>query len=136
MALELLTPKWPLEQIESVYAYAYEFYCRGHYKESSELFRLLTVAEARNRKHWMGLGASLQLLKEYEPALEAYSAAAFLDEQEKDPFALIHAAECLKALDELPRALQLLSGAAKIAGKDPKYEKLLEQIELLEEAWR
>ena len=56
MALEALKPKWPLDRIESVYAYAYEFYRTGHYNQSKDLFRLLTVVGPKIKSIGLVLG--------------------------------------------------------------------------------
>ena len=46
--------------------------------EAAGHFRFLTMADIRSYRHWMGLGAALQMSKEYQKAIEAYEVAASL----------------------------------------------------------
>lgn len=126
---------WEKEEIDSVYSCAYTFYQQGHYLEASEIFSYLVVLDSLDFKNWMGLGASFQMQKKYEKALEAYSAAAVLEKTETDPLPHIHAAECLHALEEKERALLALNSAEAIATNQPKYRKLIEQLSLIKQAW-
>lgn len=126
---------WEREEIDLVYSYAYTVYQQGHYLEASEIFSFLVVLDSFGVKNWMGLGASFQMQKKYEKALEAYTAAAVLEKTETDPLPHVHAAECLHALDEKERALLALNSAEEIAGNQPKYRKLIEQLFLIKQAW-
>lgn len=136
MSATLFEPLWPAEKIEDAYSFAYEFYRQGFYKEARELFSFLTIADMGSLRHWMGLGATLQMEKNHEGALRAYSLAIILEESETDPFPHVHAAECLYSLERVEEALQLLDNAEKIAAKDSKYKKLSIQITLLKMTWR
>lgn len=135
MPLEI-APHWPLEKIEEAYLYAYVFYEKGHYEESSQIFSLLTCVSTANPTYWMGLGASLQMLKRYEEAIDAYAAAAVLEDSDSDPFPHLHAAECFYSLKINEKALQALESAEIIAKNEPKYQKLCTQINLLKSVWR
>lgn len=128
--------RWPQDKIEEAYLYAYTFYEKGHYKESCQIFSLLTCVEISSVRHWMGLGASLQMLKRFEEALNAYIMAATFEESESDPFPHLHAAECLHSLNQKEKALQALRSAEIIAKDQPKYQKLCSQIALLQSVWR
>ncbi|KAF3363094.1 Low calcium response locus protein H [Chlamydiales bacterium STE3] len=130
-----MSKPWPTENPEAIYAYAYQFYLNGHYQEAQSLFSLLTIMGTKNVQHWLGLGASLQMQKKYDQALEAYGAAALVDIQETNPFPHFYAAECLLSLNQVKRALQALESASTIAFKDKKYIQLNSQINLIKSAW-
>lgn len=125
----------PIQEPDAIYAIAYEFYSHGHYKEASSLFSHLVIQETKNVSYWMGLGASLQMQKEYLKALDAYTAAAILEVEERDPLPHFYAAQCLIVLKDVKSALQALESASTIASKDSKYEQLLIQINLIKDAW-
>lgn len=118
------------EGIESLYAFGYGFYQSGNYEKAMHFFRFLTLIDIGNRKHWMGLGASYQMLKQYERALQAYGQAALLDEQ--DPYTHWHAAECFLAINNLEQAKEALTSTELTAKRHPqKYKNLLDRLQLL-----
>src|SRR5262245_31055472 len=80
------------ESIEALYHIAYTQYKQGKYEDAVGVFRFLTLNDTRSRKHWMGLGASLQMQKKYNEAIEAYELAAALDPT--DPHVHIYASDC------------------------------------------
>lgn len=128
--------KFDDETIEGIYSFAYSYYENGWYKEAENLFRLLVALRIRNYHYWKGLGATLQMLKKYEEAVEAYSWAAITDQSISDPYPHFHAAECFHTMGEFTRGLKALYSAKTIAKKQGTYYALLQQIELLQKTWR
>ena len=125
-------PKLTPETLEAFYGFGYGLYESGQYENAMHYFRFLTLTDTQNRKHWMGLGASYQMLKEYERALQCYGYAALLDEN--DPNAHFHAAECFFANNQVEPGNQALSSAKTVALREPeKYRALLARIELINE---
>jgi type III secretion system low calcium response chaperone LcrH/SycD len=122
--------------IETLYSMAYTYYKQGMYEEAVAHFRVLTMADASSPKHWIGLGASLQMLKRFEKALEAYEFAACLNPG--DPHIHIHAADCLFGLGLAKEALFALSCAERAIKMDKMTERdknLLAHIALIRKAW-
>ncbi len=117
---------------EEIYALAYRLYENGKYDEAGQLFRLLTFADLTASKHWMGLGAAYQMLKEYEEAAAAYAAAALTDAN--NPYAPLHGAECLLELGKWEGALDALLNAEKLTTQIQKHKELLPRIVLLRDA--
>jgi type III secretion system low calcium response chaperone LcrH/SycD len=116
--------------IEALYAFGYGFYQSGNYEKAMHFFRFLTLIDIGNRKHWMGLGAAYQMLKQYERALQAYGQAALLDES--DPYTHWHAAECFLAINNYEQAKEALTSTELTAKKYPqKHKRLLTRLQLL-----
>jgi type III secretion system low calcium response chaperone LcrH/SycD len=119
--------------LQGLYAIAYNFYENGKYREAVHYFRVLSNIDAPTRKHWMGLGASLHMLKDYEKALAAYSIAALLDNQ--DPYVHIHAADCCFALEQKERGMKALDAAELVIKMNKNDQKLISQLALIRQAW-
>lgn len=124
-----------LEDVKQYYDTAYRFYSAGKYSDAEEVFVLLTVLDTMNMDHWMGLGAAQQMQKKYKDAVDAYSAAALLDTDEKNPLPHLHAAECLWETTEMKKASLALKSALIIAEKDKKHHALVEKLQLLNKRW-
>lgn len=131
---ETMKPQFSGQSLEALYHFAYTHYKQGKYEDAVALFRFLTVTDTHTRKHWMGLGASLQMQRNYGEAIKAYELAAALDAA--DPYVHIYAAECffaqrltkdgLFALDCAERALKL---------QKEQDQNLLAHIKLMRRAW-
>ena len=122
--------------VEALYAFAYSNYKIGKYHDTATLFRLLTGLRVRDSRFWKGLGSALQMLKNFEEAVEAYSWAAFLDEEQADPHPHFHAAECLHTLGQVGRGIKALDAAKIVASKNErKYMNLLQKIAFFRDAW-
>lgn len=120
---------------EGAYAYAWHHYESARYEEAYDLFVLLAALRTRDKKIWMGLGASAQMLKRYGEATEAYSVAAHLDEELTDPYPHFHAAECFFTLGDIKNAWRALESARKIAGQIEGEELLKSRISMLRKSW-
>lgn len=122
------------ERAETVYLLAFELYQKGEYAKAATLFGGLVLARRNDFRFWMGLGASHQMLKHYNKAINAYQFA--LQSKPEHPMAYFHTAECLWNQNKSKEALELLNTAEKKALKDKKqYENFLDQITLLKEGW-
>jgi type III secretion system low calcium response chaperone LcrH/SycD len=130
--LDQVTPFTP-ETLDSMYSIAYTLYEQGKYDHSASVFRILALLEVDNRKHWMGLGASLKMLKHYDEALKSYAFAAVLDES--DPLAHFHAAECFLAQGNVEKALTALDSAETVSDGHACYQNLRQEISMLRQIW-
>ncbi len=121
--------------VETLYHIAYMHYRQGKYGDAAGLFRFLTMHDIRNSKHWMGLGASLQMLRKYSEALQAYQLAASLNAL--DPRVHIYAADCFFALDYRKEGLDALACAEQAIKQQKTPDKnLLTHVSLMKTAWK
>ena len=122
------------EQAEAIYLLAFELYQKKEYAKAATLFGGLVLSRKQEFKFWLGLGASHQMLRHYNKALNAYQFAEQI--QPEHPMPHFHSAECLWNQSKPKEALTLLKGAEKRALKDKKkYENFIDQISLLKEGW-
>lgn len=133
-AYDMLSKDGPLQntfkissiEMEQLYNDAYKQYKSGNNSEAMRLFHLLIILNPSQRKYWMGLGASLQLLKKYEDAARCYAIVSFMDAC--NPYPHYHAFECLSALGHKAEAKNALEVAEKYASTSPFYVNLLTKI--------
>ena len=97
------------ERLEAVYSVAHTLYGNGKFEDAATMFRFLCLMEHAEERYWMGLGATEQMLGNYEKALEAYAQATLLDID--DPRPQIQAGYCLIKLELFEGATQALEGA-------------------------
>jgi secretion system chaperone SscA len=118
---------------EELYCCAYHFYENGKYAEAVDFFKILTQMDSESVSYWVGLGASQQMLKNYNEALLAYSTALILNQ--KDPIVYLYAANCCFALKHIAEGLKALDVAESIAADKPEHEALLSEVAILKEVW-
>jgi len=73
------------DEIESLYAQAYQNFQSGKHQQAEGYFRLLCLFDHVNKKNWIGLGACLQALTRYEEAVDVYSHLRFIDLSDPEP---------------------------------------------------
>ncbi|ADI38323.1 SycD/LcrH family type III secretion system chaperone [Waddlia chondrophila] len=123
-------PEFSRDTIEALYSFGYGFYQSAKYDQSIHFFRFLTLVDSNTSKHWMGLGAALQMSKQYHHAIQCFGYAAVLTPG--NPLAPFHAAECFLSLGEHDRAAAVFDAAERIAKEKPHhYQKLLTRISLM-----
>ena len=108
------------EQMEGIYALAYNLYDQSLYEEAHNIFTFLCLYDHLETKYWLALGACRQMLKRYQAAIDAFSMAALLDEE--NPAVPLHAAECYLALDNLDGAEQGAEAARWLAEKHSGHD--------------
>lgn len=127
-------PLFTPEAIESMYGMAHQMYSSGNFEQASHVFRVLTFLDATKKRNWMGLGASLQMLKQYGEAVDMYGIAGLMEEN--DPYIHFHAAECLFLMGEKEKGRIALNSAEMMAEKQKnKDHALISQLELFRQAW-
>lgn len=123
-------PEFSQNTIEALYSFGYGFYQNAKYDQSAHFFRFLTLIDGNNPNHWMGLGAALQMSKEYHHAIQCFGYAAVLNPE--NPLAPFHAGECFLSLGEDQNAMEVFKAAELVANKNPsKYKKILTRISLM-----
>lgn len=128
-----LTP----ESVRTLFQLACLCFKQGKLTEAAGHFTLLTMTEPKNYNYWIWLGTTLQKMKNYEKAIEAYEVAAALNPA--DPKLHMHAADCLFGLGNTKQALFALDCAERAikSVKESKQDKnLLAHISLMKKAWK
>lgn len=110
------------QQMEGLYAQAYNFYQTGRYKESIQIFRLLIMLNANDIKYSMGLGACLHMMKDYKNAAQTYTLCSILDAN--DPIPYYHMSDCFLGMKDPYSAIVALEMAIKRAGDRPEFKTL------------
>ena len=129
-AEEPISPKkLSQEDVELLYAMAFGLYEGGDYTGAKPLFRQLVVSKPLTQKHWVGLASTLQMEKNYEEALTAWSMAALMERNDPSPH--FHAAECLFSMGQTDEARKALNEVKKRT----EEKELLGKVSTLEEAW-
>jgi len=110
------------EQMEAIYSVAYNLYHAGKYADAVQVFSWLGIFNPFVSKYWVGLGASLQMVKDFEKALNAYAVAAITSTPE-DPVPHIHAGECYLGMGNVEEAMKAFRMAADFAKNKPEHSK-------------
>ena len=121
-------------KIDEIHAMAYIYYKNKRYQEADAHFRLLVLAYPKNSQYWKGLGAALQMKKNYKEAINCYQCAQNLLEEHRDPYLEIHTADCYFALNETDSALKAL-GEAKLLAKELGDKKVLSHVAFIRSRW-
>lgn len=122
------------EQITEIHALAYQLYSQSHYQEAADLYRILALARPIEAKFWKGFGASLQMLKEFEEALNCYANCQRLNGSKPDPLLYVHAADCHFALNQVEEGLAALEAAKAWASK-PNKQPILAHVAFMKKQW-
>lgn len=120
------------EDISLLYSLGFNLYDQGDYEQAKTIFQRLVVARPHEKKFWMALGASFQMLELYEDALTAWAMTSFL--QDEDPLPHFHAAECLLCIGKYDEVHKALDDAKKRLSFHHN-EALMKKIESLENTW-
>ena len=121
------------DEVESIYAVGYNLASVGKYEDAVKLFRGLVMLDHLEKKHWYGLGAVYQQLRDFEKASQAYRVCLFLDFF--DPKPALHCAECYLALGDEATALGLLDVIEENAVR-PEFKAEAEAADYLVRARR
>ena len=103
-------------ELEAVYSLAFGYYQTGRYDEALKLFQFLVLFDHLNQKYWMGLGATQQVLKDYQAAVTSYGYCSFLNLENPKP--QLHAAECFLAMGDKRNAASSLEALDAYCPKD------------------
>lgn len=122
------------EKVKEIYALAYLLYSDRHFQEASHFFRNLILARPAEPKYWKGLGACLQMLKEYDEAIDCYTSAQILKGKEADPYIYLHTADCYFALKDVQEAFKAIKTAEQLAKKNHN-QQILGHVKLMHELW-
>lgn len=116
-----------------LYTTGYGLYKNGKYSDARDFFRFITLSDPTDRRSWIGLGASYQMMKLYKESIECYSVAAM--QNPNDPYVHLYAAECFHYLGEKTRSVATLDSAISIAESTQASKDLVAKIKYLRGRW-
>ncbi|MGN0915849.1 MAG: SycD/LcrH family type III secretion system chaperone [Succinivibrio sp.] len=108
------------EQLESLYALAYQNYSVKSYNDAKNIFRALCLYDHSQQRFYMGLAASQQGLGEFAEAAQSYSFACLISGL-KDPKPMYYAAICLLKSGKKNDAITALE-SIEIMGREGNAE--------------
>ncbi len=117
------------EHMKALYSLAYTRYSIAQYEDSEKIFILLCLLEHKQKRNWVGLGASRQMNKNYIGAVYAYMQASHMDQA--SPAVWVYLAECLLELHQISEAEAALRQASDRCGSMPEHEKFRQKIQFL-----
>lgn len=107
------------------YGASYKLFEHQRFEDASNAFLFLATLNPYNYDYWVGLGMSLQMLGDYELAIDAYEMAAIC--QVDNPVPYFYLAKCLFAIHDRESALQALDLAVEYSSEHAEYSEMLIQ---------
>ncbi|AZC90109.1 type III secretion system translocator chaperone SicA [Pseudomonas carnis] len=90
------------EQMDSLYAFAHDFYEQGRLDDAEKFFHFLCIYDFYNAQYWMGLAAVHQLKQNYQKAVDLYAVAFAQGKQDYRP--MLYTGQCQLALGKAGKA--------------------------------
>lgn len=90
------------DQMDSLYAFAYEFYEQGRLDEAEKFFHFLCIYDFYSAQYWMGLAAVHQLKQNYQKAVDLYAVAFAQGKHDYRP--MLYTGQCQLALGKAGKA--------------------------------
>lgn len=121
----------PDEMMNSIYAYAYDFYKQGRLDEAATFFRFLCIYDFYNPEYTMGMAAVHQLKKEYHQAADLYAVAFALAKHDYRP--MLYSGQCQLAMRRVHKARQcfeIVLSSSDDAGLKQKAQAYLDVLNL------
>ena len=115
------------EQIEGLYALAYNLYTAGNFKDAGTVFQALCLYSHKDPRFWMGLAGCRQAQNDLKGAIDAYSMAGTVQLLE-NPVPFLYAARCYIKLGDKENAVGAINGLLTLGDtKNPEHAKCHEQ---------
>jgi len=131
-----ILPQLSKEKSEEIYALAYTLYENLRYEDAGHFFRLLVASNPSEPKFWKGLGATMQMQKDYDEALNCYCCCLqFSVQKQPDPYLYLQTADCHFALKQVDEGLNTLDVAHLIAKKIGD-KRVLQHVALMQQVWK
>lgn len=107
------------------YTAAYKLFEHHHYEDAANAFLFLITLNSFHHDYWLGLGMSMQLLGDYEAAIDAYEMAAICKLESPVPY--FYLAKCLFAIHDRESSVQALDLAIEYSGDEFQFADLKAQ---------
>ena len=105
------------EDIENLYALAYNLYTSSNHKDAEIVFKSLCLYNHKDVRFWMGLAGSRQANGDLKGAIDAYAMAGTVGLL-KDPLPFLYAARCYIQLGDKENAIGALKGLVEIGDEN------------------
>jgi type III secretion system low calcium response chaperone LcrH/SycD len=115
------------ETMAKFYSAANQLLEHRRYEDAANAFLFLVTLNSYNHDYWLGLGMSLQMIHDYEGAINAYELSAISDIENPVPY--FYLAKCLFAIHDRESALQALDMAIEYANDLEEYADLKRQAQ-------
>lgn len=90
------------EQMNSLYAFAHQFYEQGRLDDAEKFFHFLCIYDFYNSHYWMGLAAVHQLKQNHQKAIDLYAIAFAQGKNDWRP--MFYTGQCHLALGKVGKA--------------------------------
>lgn len=120
------------EVMSAIYNHAYRLYNSGNYHVAGVLFAFLVNLNSSDPKYLFGMAAADHMEKKYAEAIETYWACFALNMS--NPIPLYHICDCCLKLEQPQDALYAIGLAVQLAGNEPKFAKLKQRAEMIQES--
>jgi len=122
------------DELESLYTVGHTFYSQGKFDKAVNIFRFLVMYNHLEVRYFIALGGTLQMLGDYEGALNAYGQAHMMNPEE--PSILMHISACFLAVNDLVNAESSLNAVLFICEGKKDHAEAVERakglIELIQ----
>ncbi|OED43894.1 CesD/SycD/LcrH family type III secretion system chaperone [Endozoicomonas sp. (ex Bugula neritina AB1)] len=113
--------------LEVTYATAHNQYKNGQYEDAARIFQYLCVYDQWSSRYFLGLGSCQKMLRLYGQAIDTFSFAYQLDED--NPLPLIYMADCHRILNESDVAIAMYNSALQLARQEKINHKEVSRAE-------
>jgi type III secretion system low calcium response chaperone LcrH/SycD len=113
---------------EVLYALGHSLYSQGRYADAMKAFGFLVMHNHLERRFAAAYASSLQMIKQYDKAIEFYTLASVMDMS--DPVPTFHTAECMMQLGMMDEAKEALGFVVKQGGK-PEHAELKQRAQAM-----
>ena len=120
------------DEMEALYAVALQEFDAGKFEDAENRFLLLCRLDHYSGRFWLGLGATRQMMKRYQDAINAYALAGVHDGE--NPVPGLRAAECYLALGDLENALSGAKAAIHWSEGKPEFAAFNDRAQALLES--
>lgn len=114
--------------LEKYYDRGHQLYKAGRYKAAMSYFKVLTNIKPQNAKYLMATGACHHMLKEYSAAMDYYTFAAIMDDQ--NPIPQYHLAGCMIKMEQPIGALVALTLGIERCNL-PRYNSMRDRMKMM-----
>ncbi len=117
------------EQREAIYSIGHFQYSNAKYADAYKIFQLLVFLDSLDRRAVKALGSCSKMLKKYEEAIQFLGIALLMEPE--DPTSGIQIAECLIALGDKKKAIEILKTIQTEFGKIKRFERNTKKVNSL-----
>ncbi|MCE5318284.1 MAG: SycD/LcrH family type III secretion system chaperone [Parachlamydia sp.] len=117
------------QMLEKYYDRGHQLYKAGRYKAALSYFKVLTSVKPTHPKYLMAAAACHHMMKEYSTAMDYYTLAAMIDEE--NPIPQYHLAGCMIKMEQPIGALVALTMGIERCSSSPRYNSLGDRMKMM-----